>query len=130
MRLAFLTLLLVAPGCVANHRILLESDPPGVHVEMNGEYLGQTPMEYVLISPFAETIWPQSVRMVGRKPPRGWKPDVKQFDAHSQLPRRIFFRLEPELPRSGRKRAKAPDRDVGGSEYETLEEQKRRLLSW
>ncbi len=124
MRFAFLTLLLVAPGCVANHRILLESEPSGVHVEMNGEYIGRTPMEYVLISPLAETIWPQAVRMVGRKPPRGWKPEFKQFRAHSQLPSRIFFRLERESSRSGRKRAEAPDRDVGGSEYETLEEQR------
>ena len=127
MRLAvFLTLLLLAPGCVANHRIRLESDPPGVHVELNGEYIGQTPMDYVLVSPYAETIWPKEASFVGRKPGSGWKPAVKEFEARSKLPGRIFFLLERET--TGPRRA-ADDLEPGIDEYETLEEQKARLQS-
>ena len=130
MRLAFLiSLLLVAPGCVAFHRITLESEPSGVHVEVNGEYVGQTPVDYFLESPYAETIWPYEVTIVGRKPQRGWKPDVKHFEARSQLPVKIFFVLERDASKSASRRSKARNRDVGGSEYETLEEQKRRLRS-
>ncbi len=123
MRLAFLTLLLVAPGCVAHHKIILESVPSGVHIEMNGEYLGETPIVYILESRYAETIWPDEVRLVGRNAQPGWKPEVKHFEARSPLPGRIFFMLERDSP------TPVPEVDVGGTEYETLEEQKRRLKS-
>ena len=127
MRLAILTLLLIGPGCVAHHKIIMESEPPGVHVEMNGEYLGETPIVYILESRYAETIWPKNVSLVARKAQPGWKPEVKEFEARSPLPGKILFMLErdasapvPELP-------EPPDIDAGGSEYETLEEQKKRL---
>ena len=129
MRLAFVTLLLVAPGCVAHHKIIMESEPPGVHVEMNGEYLGETPIVYILESRYAETIWPDEVRLVARKAQPGWKPEVKHFEARSRLPARVFFILERDSSRPVPELPKAPEVDVGGTEYETLEEQKRRLQS-
>ena len=139
MRLAFVTLLLVAPGCVAHHRIVMESEPPGAHVEMNGEYLGETPIVYILESPYAETIWPDEARLVARQTHSGWKPEVKHFDARSPLPGRIFFILEkdelensPEnaSENSPRSASDVSNGDAGGdAEYETLEEQKRRLQS-
>ena len=132
MRFLILTLLLVAPGCVAYHKIVMESEPPGVHVEMNGEYLGETPIVYILESRYAETIWPDEARFVARTAQGGWKPEVKQFEARSHLPGRIFFMLERD---SSAPVAETPDAQDGapavdageGLEYETLEEQKRRL---
>ena len=110
MRLVFLTLLLVAPGCVANHRIRLKSDPSGVYIEMNGEYIGQTPMDYILVSPYADTIWPKEVKFVGRNGDRGWKPAVKHFKARSRLPGTIYFLLEPDHSKAARRRSRFLDR--------------------
>ena len=127
MRLAFLTLLLVAPGCVAHHKIIMESEPPGAHVEMNGEYLGATPVEYVLESRYAEEIWPEAVTLVART--AGWRFDVKEFAARSPLPGRIFFVLNRDPTRTVREPASVPETEDVDMEYETLDEQKRRLRS-
>ena len=128
MRLAFLTLLLVAPGCVAHHKIIMDSEPPGAHVEMNGEYLGATPVEYLLESRYAEKIWPEAVTLVARKA-AGWRPDVKEFAARSPLPGRIFFVLDQDPARMVREPEPVPETEEVDVEYETLDEQKRRLRS-
>ena len=81
-------------GCVAPQTILLDSDPVGAHVEIEGEYIGLTPYEYTFDSPLAEKMWPWKATIVARK--AGFLDDTREFKVHDPLPEKIMFVLKAD----------------------------------
>lgn len=117
----------LASGCTAIHVIEIDSEPPGAHIEINGDYVGPTPLAYELKSPLAEKIWPWETTVVAQKV--GWRTESKDFAVRDKLPQRIMFVLQSIDPAAAAaaeasRREAPPDVDP----YETLEQRKARLL--
>lgn len=86
---------LLTVGCVAPQTIELVSDPPNAHVEVDGQYIGQTPLQYTFESPLAEKIWPWEATLVARMSGGGYEDDVREFKRHDPLPEKVMFVLKP-----------------------------------
>ena len=123
MRAIWLPILALATGCTAVHKISLESDPPGAHVEYNGIYVGVTPLEYEITSPYAEKIWPRDTILSANM--SGWQGVSRSYVYHDELPEKVVFVLQPITNPAASDTATTEIDD----EYETLEEQKNRFRS-
>lgn len=89
---AILILVGLAVGCEpVTHQVRISSDPPGARIELNGDYIGDAPIDYFFRSPLAENVWPEDTEIVAYPAESGQFVQNKSFRHHTRLPRHILF---------------------------------------
>lgn len=98
-------LLLLFTGCKSlfyhevPHKILIESDPPGARIELNEEYIGDTPLEYTLLGGHKRQFSENHPLYIFRASPTAAVGYVQTKVFHSRdprvdsIPKHLFFDL-------------------------------------
>ncbi len=94
---SIVALLLLTFGCAA--RTVITSEPPGVHISVNDQYLGDTPLRATILDePGGGSVYLIKAEKSGYKTTQKVFREEGFEDASTCIPNAIYFQLEREEP--------------------------------